>query len=220
MKKLLSLCLMLLFALTLSLTGCCLFYNMEYDSESGFDIGYSELYNDAFAAAYMWDGKEDTTALTVPDEYDGMPVTSLGGYFGRGVPSPLQLTLDDEARRLLCPDAIEWYATDFVSDENICEFFPLSFSLHIGKNVKEINGLALFYFIVARHESNAKSILNYYVPLFTVTCDEENEVFYSEDGKLYYRENGQLVTGIIYGDFNVWEYISQQTDRPAVNFPF
>lgn len=59
----------------------CLVYNLSGEAD-GFQI-YEGIF-DCYAAEYLWDGK--TTEITVPDSYNGKPITSLGGFYGRGVP--------------------------------------------------------------------------------------------------------------------------------------
>ncbi|MBQ2738526.1 MAG: hypothetical protein IJF38_07530 [Clostridia bacterium] len=152
MKKLLSL--VLLFALTLSLTGCSLFYESADELYYGFDIGYSEFYNEAFVAAYHWDGT-DGARITIPEEYNDIPVTSFGGYIGRGFPMPTMIHFKDDIKlkNTLCPSATEWFGA---SDAEIiwqlenCCFITYNFSLHVSKNIEKITDLSLDYFDVAK----------------------------------------------------------------------
>lgn len=205
MKKILSL--VLLFALTLSLTGCSLFYGSADELYYGFDIGYSEFYNEAFVAAYHWDGT-DGARITIPEEYNDIPVTSFGGYIGRGFPMPTMIHFKDDVKlkNTLCPSATEWFST---SDAEIiwqlenCCFITYSFSLHVSKNIEKITDLSLDYFDVAKTVEEDITYHTVFVYLFTVTCDEENKHFYSKDGKLYFRENDDVVQGITYYDFDL-----------------
>lgn len=87
----------------------CLAYHPSGEAD-GFRI-YEGVF-DCYAAEYRWDGK--TADITVPDSYNGKPITSLGGFYGRGV-------------RCACS-----------IDYNGFEPGDTRFILHFGKNIKEI----------------------------------------------------------------------------------
>ena len=68
----------------------------------------------AFAGNYVWDGDPDHMTIVVPDEVDGVPVTSLGGYFGRGVPTFFGVTLPEAyiINNDILPDSLLVYSED------------------------------------------------------------------------------------------------------------
>ena len=71
-------------------SGCCMFYEkVQLDKVTIF-----EGVSDCFVAKFYWDGHEKE--ITFPDTYNKKPVNSLGGYFGRGVPTPFRIMCKDE----------------------------------------------------------------------------------------------------------------------------
>ena len=105
---LLAICMRIFFAYAHS----CFVYRPAGEKD-GFAI-YEGMF-DCYAAQYAWDGK--STELTVPDTFNGKPITSLGGFYGRGVPCQCYI--------------------------NFGSFDPgdTKFILHFGKNIKEIKSL-------------------------------------------------------------------------------
>ena len=131
----------------------------------------------AFAGNYVWDGDPDHMTIVVPDEVDGVPVTSLGGYFGRGVPTFFGVTLPEAYRSSITPqEGME------VQEE-------LVFTVELGKNVKELNCVDMGYDTVAVQLGTATR----YRVSYVYQCAEENPTFYARDGVLYRRADGQPV---------------------------
>jgi len=93
-------------------SGCCMFYE-EVELKN---ITIYEGVSDCFVADFYWDGHEKE--ITLPDTYNKKPVTSLGGYHGRGVPTDFYITCKNE--------------------NNIAEMNKGNFTLNIGKNINEI----------------------------------------------------------------------------------
>lgn len=87
----------------------CLAYHPSGELD-GFRI-YEGIF-DCYVAEYRWDGK--VTEITVPDSYNNKPITSLGGFYGRGV-------------RCICR-----------IDYNGFEPGDARFTLRFGKNIKNI----------------------------------------------------------------------------------
>ena len=129
----------------------------------------------AFAGSYIWDGEPDHMTVTIPDEVDGLPVTALGGYYGRGVPTFFGVTLPEAYRSTITPQ--EWME---VQEE-------LVFTVELSKHVKELNCVDMGYDTVGVRPGAA---VRYHVS-YVYQCDAENPIFYARDGVLYRRTDDQ-----------------------------
>ena len=58
----------------------------------------------AFAGSWLWDGDPDHMTIVIPDEAAGYPVTALGSYSGRGVPTLFRAVLPEEYCSSITPD--------------------------------------------------------------------------------------------------------------------
>ena len=74
--------------------------------------------------------------------------------------------------------------------------------------------------IVAEYEEDEEKKYNVYVLTCYVTCDENNKIFYSKDGKLYFKKDDVLVEDIIYTDFDLDKYNEAHSDGPFINSVF
>lgn len=194
---------LLLVTLLLCLSGCSYLYEHENEAVGAFDVGYSRLLRDAFLTNYMWDGTQEGLRIETPERYGSYSVTGLGGYCGRGVPSPFHIEPSESARERLCPEAARWY---FISTTRNIDDYTLEyvqFSLHIGKNIKAAKNVWLGGLVYAECEGEVRDRV--YMLTCYVTCDEENRFFYAEDGRLYERKTGALVEGIVYADVDLDE---------------
>ena len=123
--------------------------------------------------AYEWDGDTAHRTITVPDEWNGKKVRTLGGFFGKGVPYPFAISFIPTEELLRSGETDE--------DGNVC----FDFSLNIGRYVSEI-------------EAQTDGTGNGYCVRVHAQCHEKNKTFYSEDGVLYRRSTGEPVAGFQY----------------------
>lgn len=191
----------------LTFTGCSLLFDFRSDAMDDFDIGYSKALKEAFVSSYNWDGIDENKNIVIPEEYNGMKITALGGYFGRGVPCAFGVQLPESYLNNLCSESNEWFISDAYEYIESVDTVYLNFNLHISKNIENITEHDLDCFYKGAYfdgeDYHSKVIV---VLLYTITCDEDNKTFYAKDGKLYYRENDQLVSDILYYDSDFEEY--------------
>lgn len=186
MKKLCCAALLALAAVVLAAGGCYM-YN-GWDSVDDFDVLYNANKNVACVAGWHWDGDYDNMELTVPDEFDGIKITELGGYYGRGYPCPFSVWLP--------ADWGDW-SGDNIQDDT--EYETLVFSVHLGKNIEKLCYVDGKCFCGVTLENGDEYIYDaLYKIAYRFTVDGENEVFYASEGKLYYRENNELVDEFFY----------------------
>lgn len=136
----------------------------------------NKLSRRAFAGSWLWDGDPDHMTVTVPDKINGVAVTALGGYYGRGVPVRFGVTLPEAYRSTLEPSP----------DIPLAE--ELVFTVELGKSVTEIHAADTGYDTVA--VGTGAAVARYHVS-YRYVCDAENPVFYAEDGVLYRRDDGR-----------------------------
>lgn len=188
MKKYVSvLCVLISFLLT----GCTTF---EFDNEGELDFGYSQIRNQAYVAKYDWDGTEEGMHFTIPDTYNGYAVTSLGGYYGSGVPTPFGV---------LFPESYDITKTTTIEPEEYPEYYtngyeiiPLIFYVTLGKNIKEARNVDFYYHM---RENEDLSVTLYQV-FYYFDVVSENPYIYTVDGRVYLTETDELLEGLIYMD--------------------
>lgn len=155
-------------------------YLIGYGNYAGRDKGR------AYVGSLIYDGEHKE--FTVPDEYKGRKITALGGYHGTGLPCPFGIDITA---------ALSEYkgCVKIIDDDPNARHVPIEFTVRLGRNVSEIaNSHGKCYYQAT--DSESKNVLTYAVYHFEV--DENNQVFYSEDGKLYYRKDGSLVDEFFY----------------------
>ncbi len=197
MKKLLFV--VLTFILMFSLCGCgeglSLLYTETVQTDDLF-IGINKTANCCYVGAI--DANDSDTDITIPDTYNDIPITRIGGYYGRGVPTPFYIDIYEgyvnaeegsEYTGVIC-GPIDEYEFDI---EYTVE--DIQFTLNLGKNIEVIEyaDMNLYY-----PHTNDDGSITFYHPVVYINCSEENEHFYSKDGMLYDKTNDELITDFSY----------------------
>ena len=188
MKKAITLLLVLL--LLLGLCACTYGNTAE---EGSFKIMYGSYFpfplrwnpDGACVYQYTWDGDEGNTDIVIPDAYASRTIRKLGGAFGRGLPSPFDIDVTSWMG-LSGGIAVPYDSSDW--DEIVYHDFDLYLS-------KEIDGITGHPCAIVFTVDGVKTA---YCPRVTVHCDEDNETFYSRDGRLYFRKTDELVEEFVY----------------------
>ena len=180
MRKATSVLLLMLLACTFMLMvwGCNL-YNVENIYADGLCYTLNAHKKVCFAGAFAWDG--ENMVIEVADEIERHPVTSLGGYTGKGVSNPFSVHIEGVHST--------WSEGALPSGARIRQ---LHFTVNIGKNVEELKNIEMkdYYQIGDTRE--------FYQILVTVNCAEKNQTFYSRNGKLYRSSDDSLVECFYY----------------------
>lgn len=113
-------------ALMLLITGCSLDYS-DMVKEDSFE--YAVASDRAFVCRYFWDGSEDDMVIEIPDDYQGKPIVSVGGIYGRGLPVPFRIEIDSYVEKNLGKEAtpVNDYdpaTVDTRVDLNFCVIYP------------------------------------------------------------------------------------------------
>ena len=187
---------------TIGLTGCSLgevslLYRESYESD-GLFICVNRIANCCFVGSYECEGYPDNMEIIIPDEFDGVPIERIGGYYGRGVPTPFGITLYEVMN---APKGSEYDFVGFGSRNEFeteeCAVEDVIFNLHIGKNIKVVEDVDLNEYYPHINDDGS---ITYYHPVVNITCSEDNEKFYSKDGKLYYKSSDKLVEKFEYAE--------------------
>lgn len=198
MKKTVAFLLLVSFLLCLSacdLDGVAYFYSYagEYN---GFGIEVNKLANCCFVSGYTCTEYTEGMEITIPDDYNGIPIKRVGGFSGIGAPSPFGIDLSQ--LYMNAPEGSEFDMIWRYPDDELSVAYTIEnvvFQLNIGKNIEEID----FVFMDDYYPHiNEDGTVTFYHPVVYITCSEENTTFYSKDGKLYYKSTNALVEDFAY----------------------
>ena len=197
MKKPLALALSVFIALLLC--GCT-YNDCETVSDMRFLYGtylFFGNYNPDGAAVsyYTWDGDPEKTDIVIPEKYGKQKIKCLGGYFGRGLPSPFFIDCSSYLGIKSDVDETVGSLTGSMDPSMIepgTKVVYTDFTIHLSKYIEKI------YARVDATEYTVKGEKTAYCPRVSIICDEDNKTFYSKDGKLYYRQDDTLVDGFNY----------------------
>lgn len=164
--------------------GC----SMDYSFDNGKIVDNVQYYFNSknktcFAAEYLWDGK--STDIVIQDEVDGYKVTELGGYVGRGYPTPFGIQYKDNRDNDTNSDegTINLLWESEVPETAVVHY--VNFDIKIGKNVNCLqytDGFSDYY----KMDKN-----NYFKPLVTFSVSPENNDFSVDKmGKIFNVKKG------------------------------
>lgn len=177
--------------------GVSLLYS-DYAEANGFFIAINKTANCCFVGNYECTEYTENFEITIPDHYDGIPIKRIGGYYGSGVPTPFYISLYD--LYMNAPSGSKYggiFAGD-ISDFNLPDTYTVEdvvFTLNIGKNIEAIEFVVMDLYFPHINENGS---LTLYHSVVYINCSEENEHFYSQDGKLYDKKTNELVSDFAY----------------------
>lgn len=166
---------------------------------NGFEIGVNRVANTCYAAAYECTGYTESLEITIPDDYDGVPVKRIGGCYGRGLPQPFAISFAE--LYMNAPEGSVYYNTVFTWDalqnaiKDDYSVVVISVVLNIGENIETIDYVDMDAYYP---HVNSDGSVTFYHPAVYVNCSENNEFFYSKDGKLYEKKTDRLVKDFEY----------------------
>lgn len=170
----------------------------ESEELDGVEVIYNNLLKTASVSCYISDSDNEDFVITVPDECNGIPVTKIGYDFAL-LAAPFSIDMDSYMN---APEDSKYYNTCFTSDMiatctdgELLRIEDVVFKVHIGKNIKKINDVNMDYYYPHLNEDGS---ITFYHPVVEIYCSEDNKHFYSEDGRLYKRSNGELIRDFSY----------------------
>jgi hypothetical protein len=189
-------------SLILCLSGCffegvSLFYS-DIAEVDGFCVGINETSNCCFVGGYNCTEYTENLEITIPDDYQGMPIKRIGGYYGRGVPTPFSISLAD--LYMNAPEDSDYNAvfSGDIKEFEISEKYTVEdviFNLNIGKNIEVIDFVVMDEYYPHINEDGS---IVFYHSVVNINCSNENKHFYSKDGKLYNKKTDELISDFAY----------------------
>ncbi len=188
--------------LILCLSGCIaedisLLYT-ESAVKDGLSIAVNRTADCCFVGEYKCPDYTQNFEITIPDDYEGIPITQLGGYRGRGVPSPFLISVTDIYMNAPEGSNFKSVYSGNLDEYNISEEYTITdlpFVLNLGKNIETIK-----YVVSDEYypHLNDDGTITFYHPVVSINCSVENENFYSENGKLYSKKTKELISEFDY----------------------
>ena len=169
-----------------------LFYT-ERGEIDGFRVHVNRVGNQCFVGRYTYDG--ENREITIPDEYDGVPITRIGG--SSAINGPLNEFYVDMRDVYMNSEESPYhtvYTESVMDDEHIRDPYTIEevpFVLHIGKNIRTVERVDMDKYYPHVNEDGS---ITFYHAVFEIRCDEDNPYFYAKDGKLYGRKTDQPVS--------------------------
>ncbi|MGN1295622.1 MAG: hypothetical protein ACI4U5_04370 [Bacilli bacterium] len=189
-----------LLPLLLCFFSCSLTY--EFIQLDNIGIGYSKIEKSAFIGNVSYkEGDDDHIVL--PSSYNNITIKDLGGYFGRGVPTPFGINIyvspsfPYEDKYITLEEYI--YDQDYLKWWNDYEIISYKIYLTLPDKLKNIKYTSCKEIVVVTTKNEDDTIhALIYRPVYYLIIDESNPYFYTEDGKLYNKQNNQLYEDFLY----------------------
>lgn len=183
------------------LAGCSLFYDYEVVNSIG--IGYSKTENRGFIAEIDWN-QGDSMNIILPSTYENIPIKELGGYFGRGVPSPFAInpSIDD-----IFQNADYYYGTseNYLYDDlgywDECEIYNYNFVITLPDYLDKITFVDKSIEVAEFNLEDGTVLAKIFRSTFYFNLTTTNKNFYTNDGYLYDNE-GILIDDFVYYNNN------------------
>ncbi len=170
----------------------------------GVSYYYSEFFKEAFVGDVRYD-KDGETDIVIPDMCNGHKVTSLGGYYGMGVPTPFVLSVDvtelvsgaSESTTYLLKEQ-DLYSDHFEDRKVIVEDIKVHITLP--NSLEEVMLECDCVYCTEMTDENGQNTVYVFRPVYYFEM-EENDLFRTDEGKLYDKTLGEYVQNITYDEY-------------------
>lgn len=174
-----------------SLLCSCDLYSGNAKKIGKFSLRLNAAGDQAMVESWTWSGDLNDTVIEVPDKFEEKTtINALGGAVGANASLQMFTILPDS-------DVQFRNGSGYDEDPTVKD---IVFTLKLGKSIHEIN-VDFTKSAYAQVSSKDGSTAIYRI-LIQVECSEENQTFYSKDGKLYRRDGNSLVSSIPYPESN------------------
>jgi len=184
MKRHYSSFLLLLGLCSLLLSGCTGYGGKNDTEKNGIFYRVSDSGRVAFVQSIYWDLDPAHNEFTIPDSVGRAQVEELGGFYGTGVPYPLEIVPRRGADYIYMP-----YPDTYESDVPY-SWQDLICTIHIGPGIRDVNRAIPCPYLGTEQEDGS---ITFYRPVMYFDCDPDNRYLYSRDGILYYRKDNTPV---------------------------
>ena len=174
-------------AMCLALLCSCNLYDGKEKTIGGLSLRLNSTEDRAMVESWTWSGDLEDTVIEIPDMYENTArIDALGGSVGANASKQMFTIVPDSGVNFKG-------AADYPDDKASGD---IVFTLKLGKNIHSLDvDFSSSAFALVPTKDGSSTIYRIYV---NVDCSDENETFYSEDGKLYRRSGDTLVTDIPY----------------------
>lgn len=171
------------------MTGC-LKVKTDFEDEGNWKYGLQKFPKKCFVAQYNWDGDRENMTIEIPESYNGIDITTLGGYSGSvrvqfGIYLPVSMW---DEQTYPSEDGWSFYSTESEELVENEDYETLQFHIILGDNITQIEGpiKTVDYYGKSRFVSkqDVEEHIQYKIEYY-YECSEDNPAFYSEDGVLY-----------------------------------
>ncbi len=172
-----------------TLSSCSLSYSINHydiDEFSKCAIGYSK--RNAFIGYVTYN--LDTKEIHLPSEFRGVKIEDLGGYYGKGVPTPFFLEYAGIEHGFIT-------GFDEINEEDT--IIETNIDIYLPKYLKSRSYIDEY---VTGFREKGKEPATIYIARCNYYIDSENEYFYTKNGKLFNRSDDSVVDNLIYQNDN------------------
>ena len=166
-------------------------YQKLEDADDGFVYLLRDGKMKAGVSSVTYDPASGSSLIVIPESYGDYPVVGLGGYVGKGGPSPFDIEVKGVRSTTRVSPSYGYFGK--VNGKKVNLIYH-DVTLNLGANIKEIyadqNGL----YVETGGDRGEVHVVRVYV-----NCDPANRNFYSENGRLYDKK-GKLVKGFFWWD--------------------
>ena len=191
MKK--SICGLLSIIILLSLSACFLpHYYVETNAVGNFLISVDTSTQCVYIDSYNCENFDEDNRIVIPDEYDGKPITNIGGAPHSAGEASFKIDLSsyiNDTEEGVFHGVFTGPIDTSTFKEN-CTVEDVVFTLVISKNITTIAKVDTNRYYPHINEDGS---VTFYHPVFTIECSDENPHFYAKDGKLYSKETNSIV---------------------------
>ena len=192
--------------MVLIIAGCTGYNNASNVQLGNFELVVSKNGKHAFVKSYTWSGDPADNQIYVPDT-DGKKATveQLGGMTGIGVPNPFTIETQGCGIRYVDKRADSYLVP--------VSFEDMVFEIHIGPNIEGIvSGIYSETYVPVEQPDGS---VIFYHPLVNFVCDPLNEKICSQNGMLYWKENGELIDDFPYEYIALYGNPEDESDSGA-----
>ena len=148
----------------------------------------------------------DSNNVILPSEYDGCTINKLGGYYGRGVPTPFGVNLIDLPEVQLKDEYYSEFTTSekYIYEENShlwsdYEIHNVPMNITLPDKLEEIDSTFGKEILVRILPNGTRlGFAEIWRVVYHFSINENNSHFYTIDGKLYNKETNNLIDVFIY----------------------
>ena len=166
-------------------------YQKLEDADDGFVYLLRDGKMKAGVSSVTYDPASGSSLIVIPESYGDYPVVGLGGYVGKGGPSPFDIEVKGVRSTVRVSPSYGYFGK--VNGKKVNLIYH-DVTLNLGPNIKEIYADQHGLYVETEGDRGEVHVVRVFV-----NCDPANRSFYSEDGRLYDKK-GKLVEGFFWWD--------------------